>query len=116
MGELTDWSIEEQMFPDFNLIYNLDFTKREKKRLQKFREKFIWTDKEGVKHKLKEIDDTYLQNIINFLKRKVEEIPPFEDEYMGDDSWSPSSNEGLIYQYERTIDFLEWEQKQRRLK
>ncbi len=31
------------------------------------RERFVWTDKEGNKHKLKDIDDQYLQNIINWL-------------------------------------------------
>jgi len=31
------------------------------------RKVFVWTDREGVRHKLKDIDDTYLTNIINFL-------------------------------------------------
>ena len=34
------------------------------------RKTFVWTDKEGNKHKLKDIDDRYLQNIIGFLRRK----------------------------------------------
>ena len=34
---------------------------------------FCWTDKEGNEHKLKDIDDYYLNNIINFLKRKENE-------------------------------------------
>ena len=34
------------------------------------RRKFVWTDINGDKHKLKDIDDRYLQNIINFLKRQ----------------------------------------------
>jgi len=34
------------------------------------RKKFVWTDQHGVRHKLSDIDDDYLSNIINFLKRK----------------------------------------------
>jgi len=41
------------------------------------RREFVWTDKEGNKHKLSAIDDYYLNNIINFLKRKGIDI--FED-------------------------------------
>ena len=33
------------------------------------RKKFVWTDQGGNKHKLKDIDDVYLRNIIGFLKR-----------------------------------------------
>lgn len=30
---------------------------------------FVWTDREGERHRLKDIDDTYLVNIIRFLSR-----------------------------------------------
>ena len=33
------------------------------------RDTFIWRDREGGAHLLVDIDDQYLQNIINFLKR-----------------------------------------------
>jgi len=36
------------------------------------RDTFQWKDKEGRKLLLEDIDDYYLQNIINFLKRKEE--------------------------------------------
>jgi len=37
---------------------------------QKFnRDTFVWGDKEGNRHLLKDIDDCYLQNIINYLER-----------------------------------------------
>ena len=32
--------------------------------------KFAWTDREGNEHKLQDIDDRYLVNIINFLVKK----------------------------------------------
>jgi len=39
-------------------------------RVQKLdRDTFIWTDKGETKHSLAAIDDQYLQNIINYLKR-----------------------------------------------
>lgn len=113
MGEMTDWSIEEELSPNLDLIYSLDLNKREQKRLEKLRQKFIWTDKQGDKHKLADIDDTYLQNIINFLKRKVQEIPPVDEMSIGSEGFELVSNESLIDDYERAIDFLEWEQRQR---
>ncbi len=113
MGEMADWSIEEQMFPNFDLIYSLNLNKREKKRLERLRQKFVWTDKQGDKHKLADIDDTYLQNIINFLKRKVAAIPEFDDMPLDSEGSVMVSNDDLIDGYERVIDFLVWEQKQR---
>jgi len=38
------------------------------------KETFVWTSKDGRKHKLHEIDDTYLSNIIRFLDRRVKAI------------------------------------------
>lgn len=35
------------------------------------RESFIWIDKEGSEHELKDIDDRYLNNIINFLTKRI---------------------------------------------
>ena len=37
------------------------------------RRRFVWTDKDGNDHKLKDIDNYYLMNIINFLTRKDNE-------------------------------------------
>jgi hypothetical protein len=38
------------------------------------RKGFVWTDREGNKHKLQDIDDRYLGNLINFLKRKDDDM------------------------------------------
>ncbi len=35
------------------------------------RKTFTWADRQGDKHKLKDIDDHYLQNIVSFLRRKL---------------------------------------------
>lgn len=35
------------------------------------RKTFVWTDINGNKHKLADIDNYYLQNIISFLRRKL---------------------------------------------
>ena len=35
------------------------------------RETFVWTDREGNKHKLSDVDNVYLQNIISFLRRRL---------------------------------------------
>jgi len=114
MGEFADMSIEEQMFPNFDLIHSLELNKREQRRLQKLRQNFTWTDKSGERHKLPDIDDTYLQNIINFLKRKIANVPAFEDEYCGDDLWVMHDNSDYIDQLESVVDFLKWEQNQRK--
>lgn len=58
------------------------------------RETFEWKDREGVRHKLVDVDDRYLQNIINFLGRRVVEM------------CSPSSDYWLS-----VVEFLEGEQK-----
>ena len=113
MGELADWSIEEQMFPDLNLIYSLDLSKREAKRLENLRKKFVWTDRRGEKYRLADIDDFYLANIISFLKRKVQTIPLVEDMPFGSEGSVTVNNEEYIDSYQRIIDFLEWEQKRR---
>lgn len=35
------------------------------------RKTFVWSDRDGVEHELRNIDDQYLQNIINFLRRRL---------------------------------------------
>lgn len=45
--------------------------------------KFVWTDREGVKHKLRDIDDAYLTNIINYLERRVNEMNEDSAAYWG---------------------------------
>ena len=45
------------------------------------RKTFMWKDKEGNKHKLKDIDDGYLQNIISFLRRKLEDLDVYSAAY-----------------------------------
>lgn len=61
------------------------------------RETFVWTDKEGNKHKLRDIDDRYLQNIISYLRRKLKSLDIHSSAY-----WS------------EVIVFLEKEQRIRR--
>jgi hypothetical protein len=56
------------------------------------RRRFVWTDKEGNRHKLADIDDYYLNNIIDFLRHKN------------------------IEEAEETIRFLEKEAKRRKWK
>ena len=74
------------------------------------RSKFVWTDKSGVEHRLSEIDDRYLGNIINFLKQRVEAPPSYIDAHKmglyttGDD----------VEELAATIKLLEREQKRRR--
>lgn len=114
MSKLSDWSIEEEIPTSIDLIYSINPTKREKQRLDCLRKKFVWVDSYDQKHKLSSICDMYLQNIINFLQRKLIEIPPVEDMYLGDDWWTMTDNQDLIDEYEHVIDFLEWEQKQRK--
>ncbi len=35
---------------------------------------FVWKDRTGTCHRLKDIDDTYLTNIINYLGRRIPEL------------------------------------------
>jgi len=44
-------------------------------------ETFVWTDREGIKHRLVDIDDGYLRNIINFLGRTAVEMDEVSREY-----------------------------------
>ena len=39
------------------------------RQFKKWHRKFVWTDKKGVDHKIRDIDDVYLRNIIGFLER-----------------------------------------------
>lgn len=39
---------------------------------KEWRKRFVWTDKDTNDHKLKDIDNPYLHNIIEFLRRKNE--------------------------------------------
>jgi len=39
---------------------------------KRWRKKFVWTDKEGNDHKLRDIDNAYLYNIIEWLRRQNE--------------------------------------------
>lgn len=45
------------------------------------RESLIWTDKEGNEHELKDIDDQYLNNIINFLTKRMPYMGVHSQEY-----------------------------------
>ncbi|KKK92772.1 hypothetical protein LCGC14_2699590 [marine sediment metagenome] len=42
---------------------------------------FVWTDRDGEKHKLTDIDDVYLTNIVRFLGRSLDSIPGFAKVY-----------------------------------
>jgi hypothetical protein len=66
MGDIADMEIEAEAFRELfcEEIY------RHHRSKPVTRHNFIWTDIKGGKHKLKDIDDPYLQNIINFVKRK----------------------------------------------
>lgn len=60
------------------------------------RDTFVWTDREGVKHELADIDDIYLHNIIGFLRRRVCGVCTLSSDY-----WSA------------VMEFLEREQRVR---
>ena len=68
---------------------------------------FIWTDINKQRHRLRDIDDRYLQNIINFIKRKLADIPDIE--------YAPkigiTDTERETSRIENLIEFLEKEQK-----
>jgi len=42
---------------------------------------FVWKDINGNKHKLADIDDGYLQNIISFLRRKLKSLDVYSAAY-----------------------------------
>ena len=74
------------------------------------RENFIWTDKGGTKHKLTEIDDTYLQNIVNHLKDRLVALPDLETNPEGD----LVTTEQIQEHISAVIEFLEKEQEYRK--
>lgn len=65
---------------------------------------FVWTDKEGEPHTLKDIDDNYLQNIINFLKRNLGEMPDYDVNPYNDDVVSTEQEQDEL---DTLIKFLE---------
>jgi len=62
---------------------------------------FVWTDIKGGKHKLKDIDDNYLANIIGFLKRRINNAGDLE------------MYDIVIPHWRRIITFLEEESRRR---
>ncbi len=67
-------------FPEFNIPWELEreFLRwyLEPKSQKLSRITFRWKDREGKVYKLKEIDDRYLANIINYLKRHEGKVTP----------------------------------------
>jgi len=45
------------------------------------RKTFVWTDRGGVKHHLADISDRYLDNIVNFLVKRISEMELLPSEY-----------------------------------
>ena len=94
---------------DFDIPWE-DLTYEEMFGKEKYRrETFIWTDRKGVEHKLEDIDNKYLQNIISLLKRKVESIPPFDYAL----KIGVVDTEREVSGLEALIEFLEEEQRER---
>ncbi len=61
---------------DFDIPFNDEDIPFRTPRLQRLdRETFVWVDIRGNKHTLKEIDDNYLRNIINYLERDRGHVP-----------------------------------------
>jgi len=113
MGFEADRLIEEERMSEFERCVP-DFDDWiERGGFKRLRKSFVWTDKQGVKHKLADIDDMYLSNIINFLKRIVANIPDMDSMPIGSEGEVMVSNEQLTDTYEYVIDFLKWERKQR---
>lgn len=69
------------------------------------RDNFVWKDKEGTEHPLSTIDDRYLQNIINFLKRKLSVLPV--------PKVGLANTDREEYWLQTLVEFLEVEQKVR---
>lgn len=76
------------------------------------RSRFVWADKEGKEYRLDEIDDRYLGNIISLLKRRLKELPDYEDK-PGVGIVDTLQEEEELF---ATIELLEKEQKCRKHK
>lgn len=75
------------------------------------REKFTWTTKDGVKYLLKDLTDNHLQNIIDYLKKRLKELPELD--------WDPTDQEVRSTEAEeehlnQVIELLKKEQKYRK--
>lgn len=64
MGDMADFAQEAEEFDE--LVRLLESPTRYIVILH--RRYFVWTDIHGARHKLKDIDDSYLANIINYLR------------------------------------------------
>lgn len=71
MGDMADEARElEELMELDRLFGNVEVSATRHKYQPLTRQRFVWTDIKGNKHKLRDIDDAYLANIIRFLKRK----------------------------------------------
>jgi hypothetical protein len=70
MGEYADMAIEEEMLSELYDLMNQTEAGRPSKPKPITKQNFVWVDVNGGKHKLKDIDNYYLANIIGFVKRK----------------------------------------------
>jgi len=80
--------------------------------LNRFREIFVWTTKDGRKLHVKEIEDNHLLNIVNLLKRRLNSIPEFEADPEGRTVTTERDQERLSL----IIELLEQEQESRGVK
>ncbi len=72
MGEIADWMIEQMLETDDRFLDRLFNPKPRWPTFMEWRERFVWTDIEKVKHPLSTIDDRYLGNIIPFLQKRYD--------------------------------------------
>lgn len=84
---------------------------RRRPKFEQLRLLFVWADKEGDRHPLNTIDDYYLGNIVNFLKRKRTELPPFDGDPVTGEIRDNEQEEDRL---DNLIEFLEEEQKYRK--
>lgn len=56
----------------------LYYLKKERER----RENFFWKDKNGNLHNIKEMSDSYLNNVINFLEQFIYEMEIVNENYV----------------------------------
>lgn len=79
MGEIADWMIEQMLEMDPTFYPFVELPRPRKPTFIEWRERFVWTDINKVKHPLNTIDNRYLGNIIPFLQRRYDAMPGGDD-------------------------------------
>lgn len=75
MGDIDDMRLEDELWPNWDQWTPNDVIYRLASKPKSFRERFVWTTKEGKTIRLPDITDVHLQNIINYLRHKMDIVP-----------------------------------------